>query len=660
MSAIAASLKREADASSSAAAKRARHDDDSAEAAAASRTATDPCVAETEAAATQINAGVIKKLTIKRIDTMMLYLPPFCAQNFMGIEHFAATMAPGINILQGDDGSAVLQPIRFCLSSTYELTEEQIGLVRLLGQQGATALQIISDAGQRITCDKAEQRSWEACLQTHNDLYLLHETEVQERSNLVRLTETAQQLFREHELYNDIDERWERVKTLTVQLEWAQFAEAEGRVTSAELTLDQAQHALQHTQAQQTQCSDELSELQAQQQVLAHVHTEREQQQEQAQARVTAAQQQLQTVTLQLHSEQTQLAQRLHELAHTAHTAALAAATTPVGYGIQVQPVELAMAATHTALAHRAQYWQQSDAQLQAARAQHTAAVNELQAAQASAAAAAGNHTQCCDAVTHQQQRMPVLTQRVTQQTAAVNTAQQHVAAMQAAAAQQLQHAEHLQQCHSGGEWNGERVVVAMSAEKIRRKIQATKEAVARLALEQGIDGNGASAALQQQLLDAETAYNEKSNAIATLQRFIKFRSKLKATQMSAFHSWRTVVQCADHDSTTTIAVGGCTMHTWCKHATSVLCTMLTSTECLCTHSYSSDEISMSVALVQVFRNMAESTFQVVDELDIVALASDRKCALHDLFTLANNSNKQVLYMTSDSSSSMPAVDGIK
>jgi hypothetical protein len=68
----------------------------------------------------------------------------------------------------------------------------------------------------------------------------------------------------------------------------------------------------------------------------------------------------------------------------------------------------------------------------------------------------------------------------------------------------------------------------------------------------------------------------------------------------------------------------------------------------------------MSVALVQVFSNMAESTFQVVDELDIVALASDRKCALHDLFASANNSNKQVLYMTSDSSSSMPTVDGIK
>jgi hypothetical protein len=361
---------------------------------------------------------------------------------------------------------------------------------------------------------------------------------VQERSNLVRLTETAQQLFREHELYNDIDERWERVKTLTVQLEWAQFAEAEGRVTSAELA--QAQNALQHTQAQQTQCSDELAELQAQQPLLAHVHTEREQQQEQGVARVTAAQQQLQTVTLQLHSEQSQLAQRLHELAHTAHTAALAAATTPVGYGIHVQPVELAMAAAHTALVHRAQHWQQSDAQLQAARAQCTTAVNELQTAQASAAAAAGNHTQCCDAVTHQQQRMPVLTQRVAQQTAAVNTAQQHLTAMQAAAAQQLQHAEHLQRCHSGGEWNGERVVVAMSAEKIRRKIQATKEAVARLAVERGIDGNGASAALQQQLLDAETAYNEKSDAIATLKRFIKFRSKLKATQMSAFYSWRT------------------------------------------------------------------------------------------------------------------------
>jgi hypothetical protein len=127
---------------------------------------------------------------------MMLYLPPFCAQNFMGIEHFAATMAPGINILQGDDGSAVLQAIRFCLSNTYELTEEQIGLIRqewhcatevaitlyntkdafeytrygpsvtvkrLLGQQGATALQLISDAGERITCDKGEVRSL-ACI----------------------------------------------------------------------------------------------------------------------------------------------------------------------------------------------------------------------------------------------------------------------------------------------------------------------------------------------------------------------------------------------------------------------------------------------------------------------------------------------------------------
>jgi hypothetical protein len=215
MSATAASSKREADFSSSAAAKRARHE--SAEAA-------DSCVAETEAAAANIRAGVIKKLTIKvtcckgpllvasrlplvmcavsscntasqRIDTMMLYLPPFCAQNFMGIEHFAATMAPGINILQGGDGSAVLQAIRFCLSNTYELTEEQIGLVRqqwhcatevaitmyntedaseygrygpsitvkrLLGQQGATALQLISDAGQRITCDKAEVTSF-AC-----------------------------------------------------------------------------------------------------------------------------------------------------------------------------------------------------------------------------------------------------------------------------------------------------------------------------------------------------------------------------------------------------------------------------------------------------------------------------------------------------------------
>jgi hypothetical protein len=324
-------------------------------------------------------------------------------------------------------------------------------------------------------------------LQTRNELCLLHETEVRERSNLVRLTETVQQLNREHELYNDIDERWERVKKLTVQLEWAQFAEAEERVTSAELALDQAQHALQHTQAQQTQCSDELAELQAQLQVLARVHTERQQQQEKV--------------------EQSQLAQRLHELAHTAHTAALAAANTPVGYGIQVQPVELAMAAVHTALVHRAQHWQQSDAQLQAARAQHTAAVNKLQTAQASAAAAAGNHTECSNNVTHQQQRMPVLTQRVAQQTAAVDAAQQHLTAMQAAAAQQLQHAEHLQQCHSGGEWNGERIVVAMSVEKIRRKIQATKEAVARRALEQGIDGNGASAALQQQLLDAETAY---------------------------------------------------------------------------------------------------------------------------------------------------------
>jgi hypothetical protein len=57
-------------------AKRARYDDDSAEAAAASRTATDPCVAETEAAATQINAGVIKKLTIKviRCSTISIHL----------------------------------------------------------------------------------------------------------------------------------------------------------------------------------------------------------------------------------------------------------------------------------------------------------------------------------------------------------------------------------------------------------------------------------------------------------------------------------------------------------------------------------------------------------------------------------------------------------
>jgi hypothetical protein len=68
----------------------------------------------------------------------------------------------------------------------------------------------------------------------------------------------------------------------------------------------------------------------------------------------------------------------------------------------------------------------------------------------------------------------------------------------------------------------------------------------------------------------------------------------------------------------------------------------------------------MSVALVQVFSHMAESAFQVVDELDTITLASDRKCALHDIFTLANNSNKQVLYMTTDSVSSMPSVDDLK
>lgn len=108
----------------------------------------------------------------------------------MGVEHFAAKMSPSINILQGSEGSAVLQAIRFCLSSKFELTEERIELIRLqwqgvtevtvtlhntatrgleydrygpsltvkkvLAQQGATELQPISDAGQIISCDKAE------------------------------------------------------------------------------------------------------------------------------------------------------------------------------------------------------------------------------------------------------------------------------------------------------------------------------------------------------------------------------------------------------------------------------------------------------------------------------------------------------------------------
>jgi hypothetical protein len=78
MSATATSLKREADASSSTAAKRARHD--SAELPADSRTAAaDSCVAETEAAATQINAGIIKKLAIKVTPCSTISIHFLCA-----------------------------------------------------------------------------------------------------------------------------------------------------------------------------------------------------------------------------------------------------------------------------------------------------------------------------------------------------------------------------------------------------------------------------------------------------------------------------------------------------------------------------------------------------------------------------------------------------
>jgi hypothetical protein len=268
-------------------------------------------------------------------------------------------------------------------------------------------------------------------------------------------------------------------------------------------------------------------------------HTEREQQQQQALARLTAAQQQLQTVTLQLHSEQSLLAQRLHELAHTAQCAAVAAANIPVGYVLQVQPVEVAMSAVQAALAYRAQHWQQSDAQLQAARAQCSVAAVELQAAQASTATAAGNYTLCCNAVTQLQERMAAVSQRVTQQSAAVDTAQQHAAAMQAAAAQQLQRAEQLQQCSSGGELNGERIAVTVSVDKRRAKIRAATDAVRRLALDWGVGNEGSSAALQQQLHDATAAFDEKRDAIRALQAAILERTAAQKEQMRDFTSRR-------------------------------------------------------------------------------------------------------------------------